>query len=309
MTALARPAMTALARPAMTALASLLALALAPLLVACAAQPAPLPPTAPPLPPPLGVEAPPRERRVEDSVHVALGVPSDADASDDHLLDKQEYVVSYNHRLNAPNWAAWNLARKHLGTAPRSRGFRSEQGLPRGFYVVTDADYAGSGYDRGHLCPSADRTATPAANAMTFILSNVHPQLHELNAGPWAKLEEHERALARQGKELYIVAGGLFEPQPKRIGKEHEDGKRVAVPRASYKVIVVVGEGQGLASVTAESEVIAVVMPNDVEAKPHPWTDYAVSIRDVETASGYDFDARVPKAVQETLENRRPQRP
>jgi endonuclease G len=220
--------------------------------------------------------------RVEHRIHVALGVPKDADPSDDHYLDKDEFVVSYNARLNAANWVAWNLDRKHLGRAPRSRGFRSDLSLPATFYVVRDADYAGSGFDRGHLCPSADRTASPEQNLATFVLSNVHPQLHELNAGPWAKLEEHERELARRGKELYVVAGGLFDREPRRIGKEADPSR-----------------------VTAETETLAVVMPNEADAKERAWTDYAVSVRDVEIASGYDFHGRVPRRVQDAIERRR----
>ena len=278
------------------------------LLFVAACGPAPTPAT--PLPPPP-VTTPPAPRpsdasAIERSIHVALGAPRDGDPSDDYLMDKVQYVVDYNARLNGPNWVAWHLDRRDLGRAPRSPGFKPDDALPQGFYVVKDHDYTGSGYDRGHLCPSADRTASPALNATTFVMTNVHPQLHELNAGPWEKLEEHERELAKRGRDLYIVAGGVFDREPKRIGRDPDPAHRVAVPKASYKIIVVLEPGQGAESVRPDTEVIAVVMPNTPEVKDHAWSEYAVTIRDVERTTGYDFLGRVPQGVQDVVETRSP---
>lgn len=236
---------------------------------------------------------------------MALGVPRDEDPSDDYLMDKTEYVVSYNRRLNAPNWAAWKLDASDLGHASRSPGFRSDETLPAGFYVVRDGDYARSGYDRGHLCPSADRTSSPATNAATFVFTNVHPQLHELNAGPWEELEVHERELAHGGKTLYVVAGGLFDREPPRIGHDRDPAHRVAVPKASYKVIVALARGESARDVRPTTATIAVIMPNEKEAGRHAWTDYVRTIREVEQASGYDFDTRLPPAIQEAIETKR----
>jgi endonuclease G len=63
------------------------------------------------------------------------------------------------------------------------------------------------GYDRGHLAPSADRTRNEADNSSTFLMTNMMPQVPELNRGVWGDLEEYCRSLVQQGKELYIVAG------------------------------------------------------------------------------------------------------
>jgi endonuclease G len=272
-------------------------------LSACgAATSTPLPdtPASPPPPPPPARPS----RAIEESPHLALGLPRDADDSDDLLLDKGEYVVSYNPRLNAANWAAWRVVRADLGHAGRSPAFRSDEALPRNVYVVKDADYHGSGYDRGHLCPSADRTSSPAVNATTFVFTNAHPQVHELNAGPWEDLEKHERELAKSGKDVYIVAGGLFDREPPRIGHDPDASHRVAVPRASFKVIVALEHGQRAEDVSTSTPTIAVVMPNSREATGRAWTDYKTTIHDVERQSGYDFDARVPRATQEAIETR-----
>jgi len=162
---------------------------------------------------------------------------------------------------------------------------------------VTSHDYLHSGYDRGHLCPSADRNATVEMNSLTFLMTNIVPQLHELNAGPWEKLEEHERRLAEvPGAELYIVAGPLFDTDSRTIGRG------IAVPRATYKVIAMLATGQSANEVTPRTPVISVVIPNDAAVGARPWTDFVTSVDDVERQSGYDFLNAIPDDVEAVLE-------
>jgi DNA/RNA endonuclease G (NUC1) len=181
---------------------------------------------------------------VAASVHVALGVPVDADPSDDFIITRAQYVVDYNPRRLGPNWSAWRLTRADFGGAARHQGhFITDDTLPAGWYRVTHADYSGSGFDRGHLVRSEDRTRSDADNAATFILTNVSPQRHDLNAGPWLRLEDHCRTLAQHdGRTLYIVAGPLYADGAPTIGHG------VVVPAAFWKVVVVLGPGEGAAA-------------------------------------------------------------
>jgi endonuclease G len=228
---------------------------------------------------------------------VALGIPTDSDASDDYLIDHGVYVLSYNPTRNVPNWASWELNRTQLGHVRRKNDFRPDPLLQPAFYHVTPEDYHNSGYDRGHLCPSADREAIPGDNSLTFLMTNMQPQLHELNAGPWEKLEAHERELARRrDADLFIVAGGIFATNPKRIGHG------VAVPKASYKIIVQLRQGQVASDVKAETKIIAVVMPNEPGVSAHQWTDYLTSVDAIERETGYDFLSRVPRDMQDIVE-------
>jgi len=234
---------------------------------------------------------------VGQSIHVALGVPTDSDPSDDYILDHGVYVLSYNHKKNVANWVAWELDRAFLGHVRRKNDFRPDALLPADFYHVTAQDYRKSGFDRGHLCPSADREATLEDNSLTFLMTNIQPQLHELNEGPWEKLEEHERELARRrDSEVFIVAGGIFDADYQRIGHE------VAVPRANFKIIVTLRQGQGASDVKFESKLVAVIIPNAPGVGSHPWTDYLTSVDAIEKATGYDFLSNVPKAVQDVIE-------
>ncbi len=240
-------------------------------------------------------------RGLANNVHLALGVPTDDDASDDQLLDERSFVVSYNPIRRVPNWAAWRLDRTYLGHQKRARSFQSDPALPSDLYRVSADDYRHSGYDRGHLCPSADRADSAADNATTFVFTNAQPQLHELNAGPWERFEQYARQRAEGGALLYIVAGGIFSAPFPTIGHG------VAVPAASFKIVVILRAGQKPAEIEASTEVIAVLMPNEPGVGRHRWTDFVTSVDTIEGATGYDFLSAIPERVQRVLEARTPQ--
>lgn len=225
-----------------------------------------------------------------------LGIPTDGDPSDEVLLDRREYVLSYSEERHAANWVAWRVRSEDLGDWDRQNDFRADEGLPDGFLRIGARAFARSGYDRGHLCPSGDRTASAEANSITFLMSNMHPQRPRLNRGPWAALEEQERALARLAQnDVYVVAGGVFYEHPPRVGE-------VAVPYAEFKIVVPLGAGQGPADVTRDTTIYAVLMPNDDDLEGRSWESFTTSVDRIERLTGYDFLARVDDRVEATLE-------
>ena len=143
--------------------------------------------------------------------NVELGTPIDSDPSDDVILDHTYYVLSYNPTNYDPNWVSWHLGADDIGSAARQDNFAADTLLPAMYYRVKATDYQGSGYDRGHMSPSADNTASVMQNSASFLMTNMLPQYHELNAGPWAVLETFERNLAlTDQKQVYIIAGPHF---------------------------------------------------------------------------------------------------
>jgi endonuclease G len=232
-------------------------------------------------------------------LHLPLGVPTDGDPSDDRLLDEHSFVVSYSPVKHVPNWVGWRLDRSYLGHVRRMNDFRPDPALPSELYRVSERDYLHSGFDRGHMCPSADREDTVEDNSTTFLFTNIEPQLHELNAGPWEKFERYERELAqRPGAVLYIVAGGVFSSPFPTIGRG------VAVPAANFKIVVVLSEGQRAADVNERTTVVSVLMPNQKGVGEHEWTEYSTSVDAIEAASGYDFLNAVPEPIQRIIEAR-----
>ena len=167
---------------------------------------------------------------------------------------------------------------------------------------MTPSDYTGSGYDRGHNCPSADRSDTPENNDAVFLMSNMTPQAHGLNAGPWEKLESYCRDLAKQGNELYITCGhGFSAPTHQSIG-----AARIAVPDYGWKVVVVLPEepGNDVARITPQTRVIAVKMPNINTVSRTEWTEYTVTPAALEKATGLHFFNALPPQIATALKGK-----
>ncbi|NET59526.1 MAG: DNA/RNA non-specific endonuclease [Symploca sp. SIO2E6] len=231
--------------------------------------------------------------------HLALGNPSNAGQDpNNYLMEKSQYALSYNRGRGTPNWVAWQLNSKWLGNAERQDDFRSDESLPADWYQVTPTDYTRSGYDRGHMTPSADRTANVQDNSATFLMTNIVPQTPNNNRGAWKDLEEYCRDLVDEGKELYIVAGVYGKRD--QIGKN----KQVIPPTYTWKVIVVLDKpGQGVRGVSTDTRVIAVDVPNRKNTSSS-WEKYRVSVDQLETKTGYDFLSQVPKSIQKEIESR-----
>ena len=246
-------------------------------------------PTPTPTPPPTSSE------------HLTMGNPSNAVTSltqpNNYLMEKPQYSMSYSRDNGGPNWVSWHLDASWLGSAPRQNDFREDPTLPTGWYRVQATDFSGSGFDRGHMCPSADRTITITANSATFLMTNMIPQLPANNQGVWANLESYSRTLVSQGNELYIISGGqglqFF------IANGH-----VAVPAQTWKVIIVLPVGSNdVSRVTTATRTIAVVMPNSGTIGTD-WRAYRVSVDQVEAITGFDFFSNVPSAIQAVIEGR-----
>lgn len=232
--------------------------------------------------------------------HLTLGNPSQATASletpNNYLIEKPQYVLSYNRERGTANWVSWQLNQSWLGSIDRQDDFRPDETLPAGWYQVRPGDYASSGYDRGHLVPSADRTLTEADNSATFLMTNMIPQTPENNRQTWRELEEYSRELVKQGKELYIVAGGSGSRRRLANGK-------ITVPSHTWKVIVVLDQpGSGVKGVTENTPVIAVLIPNQNNLKS--WQNYQVSVDQLEVVTGYDFLSNVPAKIQTVIESK-----
>lgn len=247
-----------------------------------------------------------------------FGNPSDAvadlNANTNYLMIKDQYTLSYNDELLIPNWAAWHLQKSDIGKADRSDDFRADTDLPSGWYQVKKADYQYStyGYDRGHVCPSADRTATKNDNSMTFLMTNMVPQTPDNNRIIWMHFENFERELVNQGNEVYIIAGpygkggtsqkGTFEEIP--IKQKKGETLYMRVPSHTWKVVIAIPEGENdMARVTQNATVIAINVPNEMGiAKNGDWEQYICSIDDIEEMTGYDFFELLPDDVESVLE-------
>jgi len=239
--------------------------------------------------------------------NVEFGVPTDNDASNDVIIARKQYTISYNPQRGGPNWVSWDLSATHLGSRNRCDCYSADTALVRLGYasqMYTTLDYIGSGYDRGHMEPSADQTTTDGENATTFFLTNFLPQKHGLNAGPWEDLENELRDSVRTGREAYIIAGGIFTGGT-GLGTVNNLGK-IAIPDSTWKIVVMMPAGEGLDDVTAASDVnvFAVNMPNVDNPWSNDWRDFRTSVAKIQQSTGYDFLSSLPEAIQCKVEQR-----
>jgi len=219
---------------------------------------------------------------------------------------KPQYALSYNKSLGHANWVAWELTKENFGTSDRQDDFRPDPSLPVGWYHARTSDYTNSGFDRGHLCPSADRTFTPQDNSATFLMTNIIPQAPELNREAWARLEDYCRSLALKHYRLYIIAG--------TYGSGGEGGNGVAttiknginVPAHTYKVIVAIPNGGWSGDVTGATPVIALDFPNVSSLVDNKsWGGFVTTSREIEKSAGVTLFTNLPEKVRAGLLDQR----
>ena len=247
-----------------------------------------------------------------------FGNPSDAleelELDSNYLMIKTQYTLSYNTATLCPNWVAWHLDSNDMGTADRSDDFRPDTALPAEWYGVKKADYQFNkyGFDRGHVCPSADRTATKEDNSMTFLMTNMVPQSPDNNRVIWMHFETFERELVAAGNEVYIIAGpygsggttpkGTFENIP--INLKSGQTLYMNVPAYTWKVLIALPAGEGdLDRIDKTATAIAINVPNQTGMqKTGDWEQFICSIDEIEAMTGYDFFELLPDDIEEALE-------
>ncbi|HAS46271.1 MAG TPA: DNA/RNA non-specific endonuclease [Microscillaceae bacterium] len=266
------------------------------LLILSACQPTPKDITIDPLP------------QNPSEVHIALGNPSNAQADinmpTNYLIPKDEFVLAYNRDRGQANWVSWHLDNTWRGSAERQDDFRPDIEVPQEWYRVTQNDYRSSGFDQGHLCPSADRTRSTLVNSATFVMTNMIPQAPSNNRETWRQLEEYCRDLVEAGNELYIIAGGYGQGGTGSNGGVTNDiaNGNVVVPSNTWKVILVLPNGNDdLVRINNNTRVIAVDMPN-TQSIANDWGQYRVSVDALEQATGLDFFSLLSADIQEAIE-------
>lgn len=228
-----------------------------------------------------------------------FGNPSNARAGDDadnYLIVHRAHVLSYNNSRGTLNWVAWRTRRTDLGESRERPDFETDKQLPSNFKRARYYDYSGSGYQRGHMLPSADRFADATLNGETFLMTNIVPQEGDLNEYPWERLESHARSLVYRGSETYTIAGVY--------GDKGKLKDKVTVPTNCWKVIVVFTRDQRPDAINTGTQIIAVDMPNIDGIDKEPWQKFVTSIDAIEQRTGLDLFDLLPDDVENAIEAR-----
>jgi endonuclease G, mitochondrial len=245
------------------------------------------------------------------NVNLTMGNPSgattDINFPHNYLLSKPEFCASYDKDRGIPNWTSWQLNSTWIASnATRKDNYIPDPSLPSAWYHVNDADYSGSGFARGHMCPSADRLNTQADNDSLFYYTNMIPQNQNNNAGAWEGLETYERTLAATNT-VYIICGGYGAGGTKTDNSATVStisSGNVTVPAKIWKVMIVIPNGTGtdVSRVTTSTRTIAMIIPNDSTPNvASAWGNYRVSVASIEALTGYTFFSNVPSAINNVI--------
>lgn len=196
------------------------------------------------------------------------------------------YTVSYNHETRQPNWVAWVLTASHCTGDVQRMAFEDDDDmpLPKG----CKSDYYNSGFDKGHMCPAGDNKWSVKAMQDCFLMTNMCPQNHGLNAGVWNSIEQQCRSWAKKYGKVYIVCGPVFlNKQHRKLGKN-----KVVVPDAFFKVVLRVGK---------EPQALGFICRNQSQ-KGKKKNDFLNSVDEVERITGYDFFSELPDDIEKRVE-------
>lgn len=118
----------------------------------------------------------------------------------------------------------------------REGSFHEEDQLPADDRARL-ADYARSGFDRGHMAPAGDM-GTPTSMMQSFSLANMVPQDPGSNRCLWEGIESSVRRLAADASDVYVVTGPIFAGETLQRLND-----RVLVPTSLYKAVYIPRRG------------------------------------------------------------------
>ncbi|XP_035514269.1 endonuclease G, mitochondrial isoform X2 [Morone saxatilis] len=223
---------------------------------------------------------------------VKYGLPSLA-----NIKTRESYVTSYDPRTRTASWVIERLSSASLsGPSDRKYCDFKEDDSVHLFHRATNADYRGSGFDRGHLAAAANHKWSQKAMQDTFYLSNVAPQNPHLNQNTWNNLEKLSRSLTKHYLNVYVCTGPLYLPRQEADGKLYVryqvlGRNHVAVPTHFFKVLILEQlDGRGV-------ELRSYVLPNEPIDEKVPLERFLVPIETIERASGLLF---VPNIMKRT---------
>ena len=173
------------------------------------------------------------------SKHFLFGSPAGTPATND-LIIRDSYALSNNRETKFSDWVAYRLTPQEVsGTVDLNRTWRADPWLDDGETLEPSGpnDYSGASaahdYQRGHQAPLASFKGSHAARELNYF-SNITPQRANLNAGPWARLEETVRDYVRRWETVWVMTGPLYEFPMPPLPQADEDH---VVPSGYWKII------------------------------------------------------------------------
>ncbi len=199
-------------------------------------------------------------------------------------------TIYFNNRYRIPNCVAYELtaaivAQCDAPGAEKRKNYKFEPD-PDVADSPVHSDYSGTGYDRGHMAPANDFKWDPTAMAECFYMTNMCPQVHELNNGAWKKTENYVHDWASRFGRLIVVTGPVLNPHMAMTGRNAD----IAVPPKFFKVVL------------APEQKMAIAFVYDNEASRSGIRRHMTTVREVEKMTGLDFFSPLADNVENAVE-------
>lgn len=224
----------------------------------------------------------------------------------------QEVKIAYNGERNYTHyydsatytslWVAYPLESRHMGDLARPSSWSYNPSVDKSAQVNLCSHSYNDSYSRGHLIPNASRDGIEGMQLQTFYVTNSVPQIQNgFNSGVWSTLENTLQTRAAT-ETLYIVTGVAFskvgETKDVAYTTAKDDSKKVPVPNYFYKVVM---------RATTDSDGVVTSATTvgfwfEHTTYSDSYTNYAVSVDQVEEWTGFDFFANLPDSVEDTAE-------
>lgn len=211
----------------------------------------------------------------------------------------RNYSIFYDAANFMPRWVAYPLTPGLAGNGARTEKWNQwDPKIPREYQPETQDYWGVSGYDRGHMVPSADRVATDAANWQTFYPTNMVVQKgRKLNQRIWGNLEGQVRTWSASCDTLYVVTGAV----PSKEYITDKGGNRVNKPAAFYKVLL---QYKKNVSVSETYVGIAFYLENRDYEESNVDRSMAMSVSALESKLGINFFVNLPDRYSVYAEQR-----
>ncbi len=242
----------------------------------------------------------------EDWLELASGkVGSKYVVSTTYAGSERNYTVFYDTSMMTPLWTAYPLKRGHMGSYQRLSSWTYNPDIDEKYQIkVTGGSYSDKIYSRGHMCPNGSRNGNATMQAQTFYVTNQVPQVQDsFNSGIWSNLEGAVQGVAKtKNEEIYVVTGVAFNKEGENRTISYTSPKassqRVPIPNYFYKLALRVKTSAG----GAVTDAVCVAFWFEHKAYSDSYTNYTVSVDQVEAWTGFDFFVNLPSEIETRCE-------
>ena len=222
----------------------------------------------------------------------------------------RNYTHFYDTSMMTSLWTAYPLNSSYMGSLDRLTTWYYSPAISEKYQAdLRKNSYSDKTYSRGHMCPNGSRNGDSELQKQTFYVTNQVPQIQDsFNSGIWSSLESAVQGLVEtNSEEIYIVTGVAFNKEGEEkainyISPSSNPSQNCPIPNYFYKLVLRV-------KYTGSTVTSASTIGFWFEHKEYPsdsYTNYIVSVDEIEAWTGFDFFVNLPDEIEVNVESVKP---